>query len=58
MKTSSPGKLDHLPKEELELMTKGKALLTLACGGGKGLLTRGPKRQHQALDMPPCHVQS
>ena len=39
-------------------MTKGKALLTLACGGGKGLLTRGPQRQHQALDMPPCHVQS
>lgn len=57
-KASSPEKVDHLPNGDLELVTKGEALLMLACGGGRGPLTRVPQRQRQALDMPPRHMQS
>ena len=53
-KAGSPEKVDHLPNRELELVTKGEALLMLACGGGRGPLTRVPQRQRQALDMPPA----
>ena len=53
-KAGSPEKVDHLPNGELELVTKGEALLMLACGGGRGPLTRVHQRQRQALDMPPA----